>query len=734
MQLIIAEKSSLGRAIVQALPLPHSAQQGYIQCGQDITVTWCSGHLLEPCSPEAYLPQYAKWNLYDLPIAPAKWKLTPRSETMNHLRIIGSLIERSHEIIHAGDPDREGQLIVDEVLHYFNVEVPVRRLLINDLTPTAIAASLNQLTSNTEYQNLSRSAQCRQQADWLYGINLTRALTLVARDKGKEGVFSVGRVQTPVLGLIAKRDAEIEHFKPTRYYSIVANFETLNTKSPLPVIDTLWQTPPSREMHCDEQGRLLNRKIAERVVRSVSVNEIIGTVIKVTDKQLSEPSPLPFSLSTLQIEAAKRFGYSPQYVLDGCLMLFDKYKLITYPKSDCRYLPDNQFNHRADLLNTLILNAPLLTNAVHGCNLTIKSHAWNDQKTGPHHAIIPTAQTLDIATLQTREQALYTLICRRYIAQFYPSLITDESIFDISIDKERFQGKQTTVRHKGWKAIDEPDQHDDGGIASAAHATAGNSLREGEQVYCRTVKIMTHETPPPEHFDDASLLSAMTSIAHYVEDPYIKKTLRASDGLGTEATRAAIIEALYRRDYIAKNGRRIVSTEKGRDLIYNLPTNCITPDMTAIWEAALDTISSGSTKPKDFITRITDEISHLIETLTGIPVKKANGSQQAIAPPPSCPKCQSEMVERTGKYGKFWACSQFPNCKASLPWKLNTTKKAKAVKMGDSPPIPCPNCHAPLIRRTGTRGEFWGCSNYPSCRKTFKDIEGKPLIHINPRP
>ena len=731
MQLIIAEKPSLGRAIAQVLPLPHSAQHGYIQCGPNIIVTWCTGHLLEPCGPEAYNPHHAKWDLLKLPIAPSDWKLTPRSDTMSHLRVMGSLLETATEVIHAGDPDREGQLMVDEILHYFNVELPVQRLLINDLTPHAITVSLNQLKPNSEYKNLSLSAQCRQRADWLYGINLTRAITLVARDKGKEGVFSVGRVQTPVLGLIVKRDIEIEHFKPISYFSIEACFKNLTSESTCNTLaNTLWQTPPSREMHCDEQGRLLNRKIAERVVRSISTTEVAGRVSKITEKQLREPPPLPFSLSTLQIEAAKRFGYSPQFVLDGCQILFDKHKLITYPKSDCRYLPEAQFDHRSNVLNTLILSIPQFADSIHACDLSIKSRAWSGQKTGPHHAIIPTEQHFDITTLQEREQKLYQLICHHYIAQFYPDFITLESVIDISIGNELFKGKEISVIQNGWKNL----QHSDQDNAENKQDALQNKFKEGDQVSCDTLNIVAHETPSPQHFDDASLLSAMTSIAHFVEDPYIKKTLRESDGLGTEATRAAIIETLYRRDYIIKNGRYIISTSKGRDLMHSLPANCVTPDMTAVWEATLDTISSGSTKPKDFITRITDEISHLIETISGIPIKKFNESRQTISQPPSCPKCQSEMLERMGKFGKFWACSQFPTCKASLPWRLNTTKKAKAVKTGGSPPIPCPNCHAPLIRRTGTRGDFWGCSNYPSCRKTFKDIDGKPQIPINPRP
>ena len=224
MQLIIAEKPSLGRAIAQVLPTPHTLKHGYIECGQETIVTWCHGHLLEPFEPEGYKPQWARWNLTELPILPDTWKLTPRSDTLQQLRVIGTLLKSADSIVHAGDPDREGQLLVDEVINYFDVTLPVQRLLVNDLTPRAISLALNQLTENTHYKNLFLSAQSRQKADWLYGINLTRAITLMARKNGNEGVYSVGRVQTPILGLIVKRDLEIAQFESIRHFTVDATF------------------------------------------------------------------------------------------------------------------------------------------------------------------------------------------------------------------------------------------------------------------------------------------------------------------------------------------------------------------------------------------------------------------------------------------------------------------------------------------------------------------------------
>ena len=729
MQLIIAEKPSLGRAIAHVLPSPQSLKQGYIECGEDTIVTWCMGHLLEPSEPEGYKPQYARWNIADLPITPDVWKLTPRSNTLKQLRVVGALLSKAQEVIHAGDPDREGQLLVDEVLSYFKVKLPTQRLLINDLTPRAISIALSQLKLNSEFQNLSFSAQSRQRADWLYGINLTRAITLISRQHGREGVFSVGRVQTPVLGLIVKRDAEIERFESKRYFTVEATFNTSphSSEESNECFNAQWIVSLSREMHCDEQGRLLNRKIAERVVRSVLPKEMLppeGKVVKVKDTQKKESSPLPFSLSTLQIDAAKRYKYSAQSVLDGCQILYEKHQLITYPRSDCRFLPEGHFDQRYDVLNTLISNSPALTGAIQQCDTNLHSRAWNNKKVEAHHAIIPTERHYDISALHEREQNIYHLICRNYIAQFYPDLITDESSIEISIANELFESKGKVIRQLGWKELFNAKKNE---IQPLPY------LREGDSVSISSAEVKNHDTTPPQHFTDATLLSAMTNIARFVEDADIRRTLRDTDGLGTEATRGGIIETLFKRDYVKKNSHFIYSTEKGRNLIGALPAICAKPDMTATWEAALETIHSGSTQPKIFVDRLGNEVGRLIEQLTGQPLQKEVTVKSTVLKPPVCPKCQSEMLERNGKFGKFWACSQFPDCKASLPWKLNTTLKAKAVRKGDSPPIPCPNCHAPLILRTGKKGKFWGCSNYPSCNQSFNDIKGKPQIHIYPK-
>ncbi len=731
MRLIIAEKPSLGRAIASVLPQPHSQKQGYIQCGDNTIVTWCLGHLLEPAEPEGYHPQYARWQLADLPITPTQWKLTPRNDTLKQLRTVGTLLESALEAVHAGDPDREGQLLVDEVINYFNTEVPVHRLLINDLTPRAISIALSQLKPNNDYRNLSYSAQSRQRADWLYGINLTRAITLISRQQGKEGVFSVGRVQTPVLGLIVKRDAEIANFKSTQHFTVEGTFHPINNDREH--FSCQWKIPPSRAVHCDDQGRLLNQKVAERVVQKVRPSlddeRPEGRVINVADKQTKESPPLPFSLSTLQIEAAKRYRYNPQSVLDSCQMLYEKYQLITYPRSDCRFLPDSHYQQRHDVLNTIIANSPRLAGVIQQCNSQIRSRAWNDKKVEAHHAIIPTERHFDVSSLHEREQNIYHLICRNYIAQFYPDLITDESSITLSIANESFEGKAKAIRQWGWKKLFQTGSGDK--TANQKHPTSLPALREGDIVLCHSAEVKSHETTPPSPFTDATLLSAMTNIARFVEDADIRRTLRETDGLGTEATRAGIIETLFKRGYIIKNGQYILSTDKGKGLINALPPVCTKPDMTATWEATLETIHSGSTKPDDFVTRLSKEIGHLIEQLTGQPLQKHSPSTHAPSKPPTCPKCQAAMVEKSGKYGKFWACSGFPECKATLPWRLNTTRKAKSVQSAGSPPIPCPNCHAPLVKRTGSKGVFWGCSNYPSCRQSFSDIDGRPHISIH---
>ena len=316
MRLFIAEKPSLGRAIADVLPKPHTRGEGFIQCGEDNIVTWCIGHLLEQAEPDAYDERFKQWRMEHLPIIPQQWKLIPKKETLKQFKVVERLIKQADILVNAGDPDREGQLLVDEVFGYLNLsaekKADIQRCLISDLNPNAVKKAIEKLQKNRDFVPLATSALARARADWLYGINMTRAYTLQGRRAGYQGVLSVGRVQTPVLGLIVRRDLEIEHFIPKDYFEVLAHILVPETGEKF---TAQWQPSKACEDYQDEEGRILSRPLAENVVKRIANQP--ATVNEYQDKTENESAPLPYSLSALQIDAARRFGLSAQAAIEG---------------------------------------------------------------------------------------------------------------------------------------------------------------------------------------------------------------------------------------------------------------------------------------------------------------------------------------------------------------------------------------------------------------------------------
>lgn len=602
MRLFIAEKPSLGRAIADVLPKPHRRGDGYIACGNDQIVTWCVGHLLEQAQPDHYDSRYARWSLADLPIIPEKWRLQPRPSVAKQLKVVEGLLKQADEVVHAGDPDREGQLLVDEVLDYLQLPAEkrskVQRCLINDLNPSAVDRAVNRLRENREFIPLCVSALARARADWLYGINMTRAWTLLGRNAGYDGVLSVGRVQTPVLGLVVRRDEEIENFIPKDYFEVKAHIVTPEEMR----FTANWVPSDACEPWQDEEGRLLNRTLAEHVVARIAGKP--ARVTAYSDKRESETAPLPFSLSSLQIEAARRFGLSAQTVLDTCQRLYETHKLITYPRSDSRYLPDEHFAGRHAVLKAIQAHQPNLT-PPGDFSADRKNRCWDDKKVDAHHAIIPTARSSAVK-LTENEQNVYGLVARQYLMQFCPDALFRKCTIELDIAGGKFVAKARFLAEAGWRALlggKERDEENDG--------TPLPVVAKDDELLCEQGEVLAKQTQPPRPFTDATLLSAMTGIARFVQDKELKKVLRATDGLGTEATRAGIIELLFRRAFLVKKGRTINATETGRALIHSLPDLAARPDMTAQWESTLTRISEKACRY--------DEFMHpLVHTLTGL--------------------------------------------------------------------------------------------------------------------
>jgi DNA topoisomerase-3 len=613
MRLFIAEKPSLGRAIADVLPKPHKKGDGYITAANGDTVSWCIGHLLEQQQPEAYDPAFKKWSHEHLPIIPQQWRLAVKKNTAKQLGVLRTLIKQAEQLIHAGDPDREGQLLVDEVINFLGVtgakKDSIQRCLINDLNPSAVKQSLSKLRSNREFIPLSTSALARSRADWLYGINLTRAYTLQGQKVGYKGVLSVGRVQTPLLGLVVRRDNAIEAFVSKAFYEVWACLETEKGES----FKAKWQPSEQCAKYLDEQGRNLSQALAQNVAGRISQQP--AQVKKLKREHKKQAPPLPYNLSSLQIDASKAFGLSAQQVLDICQGLYERHKLITYPRSDCRYLPLSHFVEAKDV------HAAILSNSQHlgqqgslfsqtQFDLKRKSKAWNDKKVDAHHAIIPTKKTSN--HLSGNDAKVYALICRNYLAQFLGEHQYHAVRVEVEIALGLFAAVAKELIEDGWRCIFIK--------RSQSHNQDNNNETEqllprlnlGQVLKSLQAEVLEKHTSPPKAYTDASLLAAMTGISAHVSDPQLRKILRDTDGLGTEATRAGIIELLFSRGFLSRTGKTITSTSSGRGLIEALPDVATYPDMTARWESELSAISEGRSQYKKLMSPLQEQLKELV--------------------------------------------------------------------------------------------------------------------------
>ncbi|OEF27684.1 DNA topoisomerase III [Vibrio rumoiensis 1S-45] len=644
LRLFIAEKPSLGRAIVSALPKPHKNEQGFIRCGNGDIVTWCIGHLLEQVEPDVYDERYKKWNMADLPIIPHQWQLRPRAAAKKQLSVIRQLFKQKPSLINAGDPDREGQLLVDEVIDYLKAtkaqKQATQRLLISDLNLPAVQRALTQMRSNQEFIPLSVSALSRSRADWLYGMNMSRAYTLLGQKAGYQGVLSVGRVQTPVLGLVVRRDEEIENFIPRDYFTLHALIPYKHGNEAFD-IRAKWKPSEAIKPWQDEEGRVLHRKLVENVA-----NRIKGQPAKVIDseqKHTKQAPPLPYSLSALQIDAARRFQLSAQDVLNICQSLYEKHKLITYPRSDSRYLPKEHFAQSRSVTEAIRNNDNQLQNAVEEADLSLKSKAWNDAKVDAHHAIIPTPKKASTHGLSGQEAKIYQLIARQYLMQFYPAAIYAESKLEFDIAGGLFVAKGRVLVDLGWKVLMPSSK----AVSSEDDdADPVPALKNGEMLTCREGQIKDHKTEPPRHFTESTLLQAMTGIARFVADKSLKKILRETDGLGTEATRAGILDTLFKRQLLVREGRNIKSSQAGRGLIHALPEESTYPDMTAHWEHQLQAMAERKQSYTPFMESLEVQISSLMEKV------KSSGIPPSLR---SLPKVERKPFKRRTTKSKFSA-------------------------------------------------------------------------------
>jgi len=606
LKLYIAEKPSLGRAIAAALPKPHKNHKTYIEVANGDVVSWCIGHILAQADPQDYDANLKKWSMETLPIVPEQWQLKPITRTRAQLTVLRKLVKQADDIIHAGDPDREGQLLVDEVIDYFKVsqtkKANIKRLLISDLNLPAVKRSLKSLKNNQDFMPLSISALARSRADWLYGINLTRVCTLQGQKQGYNSVLSVGRVQTPVLGLVVRREQEIAKFISKPFYQVLAHLSIDKDKTNC--FTAKWQPSEACQQYCDEEGRVLVKSLANNVVARIHEQVAVVESINIEPKQQNQP--LPFNLSSLQIAAAKQFSMNAKLVLDVCQTLYEKHKLITYPRSDCRYLPKEQLKQAVTIINTLAAANLPCSEQAKNANDSIKSKAWNDKKITAHHAIVPTEKSPNNSSLNSFEKNIYLLIIRQYLAQFYPLYRYQQTKLVIKIAGGLFTTSNKVEQQQGWKVLF-PSRD-----KSTEEMSSLPELHQGQMLHCQRGELVEKHTSPPESFTDATLLSAMTGIACFVSDNNIRKVLRDTDGLGTDATRAGIIDLLFNRNFLLRQGKKIIASEVGVALINALPLQATLPDMTAQWEASLTAISERNASYLSFMQPLTCTVIDMV--------------------------------------------------------------------------------------------------------------------------
>ena len=705
MRLFIAEKPSLGRAIAEAIGKPVKSDKLSMTMDNGDVICWSAGHILEPQVPEQINSEYKQWSLAHLPIIPPDWVMVPRSETKDLLGNIGRLLKSADTVVNAGDADREGQLLIDEILQHFKYKGKVLRILVTDMNAGAVRKALAEMKPNEEYKNLSLSAAARQRADWLLGINMTRLYTVTTpRERGT--VLSVGRVQTPTLALVVERDRLIENFHPTPYFvvkarSIITDGEFLAT----------WK-PAEDHAGLDSEGRVVDEKIIDELERKLHGK--IGRVTKFKKGASLTQPPLTYSLPTLQIDASKVYGYSPDKTLKVLQTIYEA-KFVTYPRSDCGYLPETLYDNREKVLAAISAFSDEYKH--YPFDTAIKTSAWDTSKTAEHHGIIPTG-TIPM-NLNDDQKKIYDLIARRYAAQFLPQQEFANVEIEYTIENEIFFAKSRQCTKQGWHSLyakvssvdDEADENKDKSDGTIPDAV------KGENVGIRELIHENKKTMPPKRFTEASLLAAMNNIHKYVENPQLKKILKETLGIGTAATQAKIIDTLINgRGYIEKDKKVIVSTPKGRALVDAVDDILRKPDMTALWEQALGDVQSGKLTIDSFLGNIIATVKKITEARakSSPEVRSVSPQSQQEGQEP-CPVCkEGKMRILTGKFGKFWLCG---SCGVSL--NDDNGKPQKISK--------CPVCGGLVVRVHGKKGYFWLCRN-KDCKKIFSDNKGKLVV------
>ncbi len=674
--LVLAEKPSVAREIARVMGA-RDKHKSYLE-GPKYIVTWALGHLVGLAEPEDYDKKYATWNLEDLPILPERAKLKVLRETNHQYKAVQQLMKRQDvgELVIATDAAREGELLARWIMQMAQWKKPFKRLWISSQTDKAIKEGFASLKPGSQFDRLYESARCRAEADWMIGLNVTRALTVRFNAQ-----LSAGRVQTPTLGMIMDRENEINAFRSQEYETLTADFGGFQA---------VWRASGGDSRIFDTQDtQALKKRVDGRK----------GTIAQVKKSEKVEPHPLAYDLTELQRDANRKYGFSAKQTSNVLQRLYEQHKLVTYPRTDSRYLTSDMTGTLKERLDSVAvgpyasLARPLLRK-----NLNITKRIVDDSKVTDHHAIIPTEQTVLLNQLNPEERKLYDLIVRRFISLFYPAARYDSVAITVQVGEDSFHVKGTTVKDSGWREVYGGDYSDEDDERTDEQADNGRTLlpdvQQGQSVTVQRCHIKSGRTMPPKRYTEAALLAQMEK-----------------HGLGTPATRADIIEKLVSSDTIDRQGNSMHPTGKGKQLIELAAPQLRTPELTARWEAELERIARGQGKPGPFLEGIRSMAKELVSTVKG---SKAEYKPHNVSSS-HCPDCNARLLEKKGKRGKFLVCPT-----EDCGYRRSAEKRLSNRR--------CPQCHKKMEMKEGKAGLYVQCLPCGITEALDKDKQ-----HVNKR-
>ncbi|MGY5239006.1 DNA topoisomerase III [Clostridium tertium] len=677
--LVLAEKPSVGRDIAKVLK-SNQNKGSYIE-GNKYVITWALGHLVGLQDPEGYDEKYKTWSMETLPMLPKYMKLTVLKKTSKQFYEVKKLLNRNdiEEIVIATDAGREGELVARWIIEKAGVKKPIKRLWISSQTDKAILDGFKNLKPGSHYENLYKAAVCRAEADWIVGLNATRALTCKYNAQ-----LSAGRVQSPTLAMIVDREDEIKNFKPKDFYTISAKANGISLQ---------W-------VNKDNNLRIFNEESANKILNNLKGHD--AKIISITETPKKKFSPALYDLTELQRDANKIWGYSAKQTLSIMQRLYENHKILTYPRTDSRYISTDVVSTIPERLKAISIGEyRMASSEILKGKINVSKSFVDNSKVSDHHAIIPTEKKPNLSNLSSEERHIYDLVVKRFLSVLMPPFEYIQTNIKAEINKEIFIAKGQVIKSKGWKALYDKEIIDDNSKEDDLKDQVLPKLNNGDLLKRNSVDLSKGQTKPPARFNEGTLLSAMENPQKYISiDKDSAKTLNETGGLGTVATRADIIEKLFNSFVIEKKGKEIIPTSKGRQLIDLVPKELKSPLLTAKWEKKLDGISKGKEDSNLFIKEMRNYAVALIESIKGTDSKFIHDNKTGK----KCPNCGKYLLEVKGKNGVMNVC-QDRECGYRESVSRNTNAR-------------CPECKKKLELRGHGEGQIYVC---PNTNCTFRE-------------